>query len=55
VPVGNGELVVITIAGLTVMAKAFVAVARLLSVTWTVKLEVVAALGWPLIRPVVID
>jgi hypothetical protein len=34
------------------MAKAFVAVARLLSVTWIVKLAAVAAPGWPVIAPV---
>jgi hypothetical protein len=39
-------------AGLIVTAKACVAVARLLSVAWTVKLEVAAVEGGPLINPV---
>ena len=51
-PCGNGELVVITSAGLMVRANALVAVTWLLSVTWMVKLAVVAALGWPVIAPV---
>jgi hypothetical protein len=48
----NGELVVIASGGSMVRANWTDAVIWLLSVTWMVKLEVAAALGWPVIAPV---
>ena len=52
VPAGNGELVVMDGAGFMVSASALFAVWDPVSVTSTVKLDVPAADGVPLITPV---
>ena len=51
-PVGKGELVVMTIAGLMVRESTLAAVSWLPSVTLTSNCEVPVPVGWPLITPV---
>ena len=53
VPLAKGELVVMVSAGSMVRANGMEAVTWLLSVTWMVKFEVAAVVGWPVIAPVV--
>ena len=49
---GNGDVVVMSRAGLMVRVNALAAVAPLVSVTWIAKLAVAGPLGWPPITPV---
>jgi hypothetical protein len=52
VATGNGDVVVISSGGLIVRANALAVATRLLSVTWMVKFDVLAVVGWPLMTPV---
>ena len=55
VPFGSAVVVIVRAAGFTARVSAFVAVALLLSFTWTVKLAFAAPFGVPVIAPLALS